>query len=229
MEHDAIYADGNNYRPVQSARLGGTVFVVGESLEATRPYLVWRRSVNEAFGAQSHIIPVFERDYLSAMRGFIRQLEVALDSLDLERVYRGSPLIDAPLLPEDCVPGGMDDNLTGKVIAIRQEILSPEYRFASHQLHLAAGGFGCYPDSRGRAVYCTDLYSGENERFAREDVLGVIAEDALPEWAKENLAALRDPANRESTLAKLREGKKTAAEQPRKEKDKGHRTREPEL
>ena len=149
------------------------------------------------------------------MREFTRRINIALDGLELSRVYRGSPLVDYPLTAEDCVPNGTDADLRGKVVAVRGEILSPEYRACSHQLMLATGGFGCSPDARGQSVFAKNLYSSEENRWSRSDILGVVAGDSLPDWAKEKLAKLREPSQRESVLGKIRAGKSQLDEENR--------------
>lgn len=163
---------------------------------------------------------VFENsDYLKVMREFTRRINVALDGLGLERVYRGSPIFeDYPLTTEDCVKGGMDADLRDKVVAVKAEVLSPEYRTCSHQLMLATGGFGCAPNARGQSVFAKNLYSGEENRWNRSDILGVIAEDSLPAWAREKLIRLRNPVDRESVIKKIRDTKtaKPASEQENK-------------
>jgi hypothetical protein len=215
----------DGYEEVHAVRLGGAAEIVAQSLEHER-FRLYKSSRDNAFGVDEYTIVLESGDYLKIMREFIRRLGVRLDSLELDRVYRGSPLDDAPVLPKDCVPGGMDADLTGRVIAIKREILSPEFRCGTHQLHIAAGGFGCSPNSRGRAVYCTNLYSGEKTRFEREDVLGVISEAALPAWAREKLPKLREPPEKESVLAKLREAQ-SQPKPPRKPKKRDKS--EPEL
>jgi hypothetical protein len=112
----------------------------------------------------------------------------------------------------------MDTDLTDKVVIIKPESLSPEYRSLSFQLSLATSGFGCKPDARGRAVYCTELYSGEQSRWDRSDILGVASDDVIPKWAKEKLAVLECKApQKESVMKQIREAK-TAPKQPRKSK-----------
>jgi hypothetical protein len=217
MAKDRRIIDG--YTELYAVRLDGIEEIVAENLAAKDQYRIYTFTQKNPLIAE-YYIAFAGTDYLEVMREFIRRLGTRLDALDLDRVYRGSQLTDAPLLPADCAPGGMDADLAGKVVAIKQDSLAPEFRAASHQLHLAAGGFGCSPDARGRAVYCTDLYSGKQVRWDRSDILGVIAEDTLPEWAREKLVSLRDPACRESALAKLREGKKAAADQPRRKKER---------
>lgn len=86
---------------------------------------------------------------------------------------------------------------TGKVMLLRPDALSEEYRESKYQLFLAEGGFGCNPESSGRAVIGHFLFDKEDTRMNREDFFGVFDEKYLPEWAKENLAELRGDNNSE--------------------------------
>lgn len=197
----------DGYRIIQSVEIYGMEIAVAENPDAEQPYLMARRSVNEAFGAEKHLIPVYSSDYLQVMQAFVQCQSQYLDNLELARVYRGSATADAPLEARDCLPDGMDMDLEGKVVALKASILRPEYRACSHQLMLATGGFGCSPSARGRTVFATNLYSGEHERWNRGDILGVVAEDTLPGWAHEKLARLREPRQKESVIARIREAK----------------------
>ena len=49
---------------------------------------------------------------------------------------------------------------------------------------LCTGGFGAQPNARGRSCFCTSLYDGHDTKFYRQDIIGIIAADDLPEWAK---------------------------------------------
>lgn len=226
MAQDRFAADG--YKILQSVEIGGMEIVIAENREAEKPYLAWRRSVNEPFGAESHLLPMYSGDYVDILRAFIQSQSACVDNLSLERTYRGSPVVDAPLGAGDCVPGGMDVDLKGRVVALRPDILLPEYRAASHQLFLAQGGFGCSPEARGRSIFGTNLYSGEQERWNRGDILGVVAETTLPGWAYEKLERLREPREKESVLAKLREAKNNPAT-PKAEEARQKKPREPEI
>lgn len=197
---------------------------MGENQDAREPYMMWRRSLNEPFGAEDHLIPVFGSDYLKILRDFIRCQSLYADNLELDRIHRRP---DDALTAKDCVKGGMDEDLKGKVVAIRADALSPEYRARSHQLMLATGGFGCAPDARGRAVFGLNIYSGTPERWDRSDLLGVVDENTLPAWAREKLAALRNPAEKESVLGKIREDRQMEA--LRKPKQNHHDKGGPEL
>lgn len=98
---------------------------------------------------------------------------------------------NAPITADGCEVIGCQHNLQGKIVVIKQEVLRPEYRRATSQLQLCTGGFGASPNSRGTACYCTELYSGKTSRFERGDILGTIAPEKLPEWAKHYLEIVR--------------------------------------
>ena len=98
---------------------------------------------------------------------------------------------NAPITAEDCEVIGYQHDLHGKIVVIKQEVLRPEYRRATSQLQLCTGGFGASPNSRGTACYCTELYSGKTSCFQRSDILGTIAPENLPKWAKYYLEIVR--------------------------------------
>lgn len=194
----------DGYAVLHAIRIGGAEQIVAEK---DHHYRLYRGERVSGLGLEEYTVVFEDRDYLKAMREFARRIDSALDGLDLSRVYRGSPLMDFRLEAEDCVSGGMDADLRGKVVAIKAAVLSPEYRSGSYQLMLAEGGFGCSPNARGQSVFCKELYSGESVRWDRADILGVVAEDVLPAWAKEKLVRRREPAPRESVVEKIRAAK----------------------
>ncbi len=212
----------DGYAVLHTIRIDGAEQIVAEK---DNHYRLYRGERVSGLGLEEYTVVFEDRDYLKAMREFTRRINSALDGLDLSRVYRGSPLVDFRLEAEDCVSGGMADDLRGKVVAIKAEVLSPEYRAGSYQLMLAEGGFGCAPNARGQSVFCKELYSGESVRWARADILGVVDESLLPAWAKEKLAKLREPAQRESVVDKIRAAKPVREQEPQPPK---HHKSEPE-
>ena len=94
---------------------------------------------------------------------------------------------NSAITAENCEQVSYQEDIRGKVVVIRPEVLRREYRHATCQLQLCTSGSGAYPNSRGTACYCTELYSGQRARFERSDILGVIAPEDLPKWAKHYL------------------------------------------
>lgn len=81
----------------------------------------------------------------------------------------------------------MFNTLVNKVVVLDDKILNPEFQRPTHQLYLAVGGFGCRPEGNGNAVFAINLYSKQEVRLEKPDLLGVIQKQDLPNWAKESL------------------------------------------
>lgn len=113
---------------------------------------------------------------------------------------------NTPITAEGCEVIGHQHDLRGKIVVIKPEVLRPEYRRATCQLHLCNGGFGASPNSRGSACSCTELYSGKTSRFERSDILGVIAPENLPKWAKHYLECIQQERQAEKK-SRDREGR----------------------
>lgn len=111
-----------------------------------------------------------------------------------------------PITADGCEVIGYQHDLRGKIVVIKPEVLRPEYRRATSQLYLCDGGFGASPNSRGTACFCTQLYSGKSSYFERSDILGVIAPENLPKWAKHYLECIRQERQAEKR-ARDREGR----------------------
>ena len=111
-----------------------------------------------------------------------------------------------PITADGCEVIGYQHDLRGKIVVIKPEVLRPEYRRATSQLQLCTGGFGASPNSRGTACFCTQLYSGKSSYFERSDILGVIAPENLPKWAKHYLECIRQERQAEKR-ARDREGR----------------------
>ena len=79
---------------------------------------------------------------------------------------------------------------TGKIVVINPYIFKDEYKTPEDQLFLAESGFGCSPDSRGRKVFGQFLNDGEKTHYQRSDIIGILKDEYLPEWAREKLDEL---------------------------------------
>lgn len=87
---------------------------------------------------------------------------------------------------------GTDEDYDGKVLALDPAVLKDKYKSPDYQLFLADGGFGCSPTARGRAVYGQFLKDGKETQYCRQDFLGVLKDEHLPEWARERLAEIQE-------------------------------------
>lgn len=89
---------------------------------------------------------------------------------------------------------GKYENFEGKVLVLKPTVLKDEYKTPDFQLFLAESGFGCSPTAHGRAVYGQFLKDGEETVYNRQDFIGVLKDEHLPDWAREKLAELQAPS-----------------------------------
>ena len=74
---------------------------------------------------------------------------------------------------------------------MKLETFKEEYHDGIYQLWLAQHGNGCCPTARGRMVKATCLYDGESAEWRRENFLGTIKTEALPDWARLKLSQMK--------------------------------------
>lgn len=69
MAKELLIAD--RYKIIQSVEIAGMEIIVAENSDAKQPYLAWRRSRGESFGAETQLFPEYKSNYLDALREFI--------------------------------------------------------------------------------------------------------------------------------------------------------------
>ncbi|MEG6521370.1 hypothetical protein [Desulfotomaculum sp. 1211_IL3151] len=149
------------------------------------PYMVCYCSWDNPLGIEQFFKAVGSNDYLEMMTEFTKRVQAQLEAVKAERDKITVPL--PPFTAEHCIPNDYGESIENKVVVIRANSLRPEYQTADKQLVLATGGFGSYANSRGRAVYTINLYSGKESRWNRESILGIIKPEHMPDWAKKRL------------------------------------------
>ena len=103
------------------------------------------------------------------------------------RAYQALGMLDC----SHCLPDTDKQDFEGKVIVLSPKILREGCLTQQDQLWLCTGGFGSHAGSRGQAVFATCLADGEKTRWNRSDIVGVLADSHLPDWAKEKLIELQ--------------------------------------
>ena len=181
-----------DYEIIHALHIGPSEIVIGEYPAAPEgeKYLCAACVSNDLFTRYDDCM--VSDDYAEIVQIFgqrvAQQAEQTRQELFKPR-FQGIP--NDPITIKDCTPLSGEDDLEGKVVVIKQEVLRREYRMATHQLKLCRGGSGARPNSRGTACFCTDLYSGKEARFERWDVLGTMEPEQLPNWAKHQLEIVR--------------------------------------
>ena len=189
--------DVEGYKELQSQQIGGRLITLSTNPAVDKRYKICEFHRNNPFNLKEFLYTDVTDDYLEALEKYTERLSYHIGCVKSERESRKNMNGVEPvaLSAEHCMPDGMNENLEGKLIIIKPEALSPEYRTADHMLKICNGGFGASPNSRGNAVFCKDLYSGKESRFERYDVLGVADIEKLPQWAKVKLADIEKGVN----------------------------------
>lgn len=181
-----------DYEIIQSVYIGDREIVVGENQADSDglPYLVAYYESNAILGR--YYDAVGSDDFLEIMEIYGQRItEQAQKTREELSKPKLQGIDNRPITAEGCTPISYDDDLNGKVIVIKPEVLRPEYRRATSQVKLCTGGFGAYPHSRGSAVFCTEVYTGRQSRFERRDVLGVLEPENQPQWVQHYLLVLQ--------------------------------------
>ena len=194
-----------DYEVIHAFHIGDKEIVIGENIEADddERYMCAFCEKNEIMERYSDVIA--SDDFCEVAKLYADRLsEQAEKTRQATFTPKFQGIDTTPLTETDCTPITADDYIKGKLIVIKQDSLRQEYRMATHQLNICTGGFGSHARSRGSACFCVDLYSGQHSRFEREDVLGIISEEQLPQWAKLGLDRYRDELKTKYNVGKER-------------------------
>lgn len=181
-----------DYEIIQAVQIGAYEIVVGENMadENNLPYMVAYYESNAIMGR--YFDAVGSDDFPEILEIYGQRIVEQAQKIRAELSKPKIQGIDnSPITATGCTPISHDDDLNGKVIVIKPEVLRPEYRRATSQIKLCTGGFGAYPHSRGSAVFCTEIYTGRQSRFERRDVLGVLEPENQPKWVQHYLLVLQ--------------------------------------
>lgn len=173
-----------DYEIIHAFHIGDREIVLGESLNCNpgERYMCAYCQQDEITASYSDVM--ISDDYCEIAKLYGERLSEQAKKTRMEQFKPKFQGIDTtPLTYKDCTPISADSNLNGEIVVIRPGVLRREYQNATNQLKLCTGGFGAYPHSRGSACFCVDLYSGEQSRFERQDILGTMDRSKLPEWA----------------------------------------------
>lgn len=176
------------YEVFQAISAGPLEIVMGENpgAEPGERYMCAFCQRNDLFDSYGKMM--VSDDYVEILQLFGQRIAEEAEKLhDAVTLSPELEIDDAPVTGEGLNIITSDDDLNGKVILIKPEVFKREYQHATHQYQLCVGGFGASPNSRGSAVYCKNLFSGETNRYERRDVLAIVEREQMPDWAKAGL------------------------------------------
>ena len=180
-----------NYEIKNSFRIGQSEVVFGVDEHSENPFFF-------CFCEKENLIVMVRERYTECMVGndYIGMLELFADRVKqlTEKVRAEWAKITVPrepITPDMCYPNDYDKSIVDEVVAIRKTVFRPEYQSADRQLVYVTGGNGAKGNPHGRAGFCKNLYTGEELRYERYEVEGVVKPECMPEWAKERLAEIQ--------------------------------------
>lgn len=177
-----------DYEIIHAMHIGDQEIVVGENsaTAAGQMYMCAFCEQNEIFARYDEIL--CSDDYAEIIGIYGQRVAEQAEKTSIElKGPKIQGISNAPITAAGCTPITSDDDLNGKVVVIRPDVLRREYRRATNQVALCDGGFGASPRSRGSACYCVNLYTGKTTRFERRDILGILKADQIPKWAQQGL------------------------------------------
>jgi len=179
----------DHYEIIHAIHIGDREVVFGENQnsEPDARYLCAYCATNELF--QRYEDCMVGDDYIEIMKLFTKRLDEQMDKVMADREKTTAPL--ETITAEQCFPNDLGESINGKVVAIRADALRREYQTSDRQIVLVTGGFGANANSRGSAVFCTNLYHGKHTRFERRDIQGEVKPEHRPAWVAERLAAVQ--------------------------------------
>jgi len=188
-EKEKRVVSNTGYEVFQSMKIGGKEIMLAKNTKAAdgQIYLVCNYKEHGIIAQYSQAVT--SDDYLEAVQEFTSRINGEVETIRAEQNALNLPT--ELFTAECCYPHSYSESIVDKVIAIKSEIFSPEYRRGDIQLVYVTGGSGANANTSGRAVYCTHLNNGEQTRFERHDVLGVVRPECVPDWAKESLARIQ--------------------------------------
>ena len=200
MDIDQEKRMAGNYEIIHALHIGDREIVLGENPSAPEDerYVCAFCQQHEIFANYTEVM--VSDDYPELVKLFGERVA---EQAEKTRIALNGPKIqgipNSAITAEDCEQVSYQEDIRGKVVVIRPEVLRREYRRATRQLKLCLGGFGASPHSRGSACYCVDLYTGKESRYERMDVLGTIQPEDLPGWAKHGLTSIQQEQAQKKT------------------------------
>lgn len=172
----------NGYTITNSMQIGEREFVLGENMNEAcgNYYLVADFESNEIF--ERYFNAFVSDDYVEMASEYVKRITEEIEKLKENRENLSMKIITK----ENCIPIN-NESFIGKVIVLRAESLSPEYRNEQYQILLCTGGNGARPEGLGTSIFCKELFTGEEVKYRRANVMGILREESYPGWLKDKI------------------------------------------
>jgi hypothetical protein len=195
----------DDYEVKQALKIGGKEIILAENKKSEERYMVCNSDRKNILGLESYSGGVVSENYLEILNEYVARISKQIEQIKAEREKIGETI--HVLTKKDCIPKSLGKNFNGKVIIIKAEKLSPEYRDEPSQLEIALFGNGCNPNAIGQSVFCENLLTGEKSCYRRHDVEGIADVSKLSQWAKEKIAEFEKSKEKPSISERIEKNK----------------------
>lgn len=140
----------------------------------------WAKSVIPSHISQKETIEYCSDCHPAVLNGFTEQVREKYARLGL-------------LGSKQCVHSDEPQDYTNKLMIIKPELLTEEYRKPEYQYFYAADGCGCDPEKPGGLVFGNHLIDGDRASLRRGEFIGIADREQLPKWAVKRLEYMSAP------------------------------------
>lgn len=183
-----------DYTIKQSIIVGSKEIVMGEDFTNKDGMYFMVADYTEIFGVRGLYENILiSNDYVEIAEIFIDRISKELNAVKEER----KGILPDIITPDKCRPIDYTEDIKGKIVVINHNKLQTEYANELFQIVYVNGGFGSCGNSRGDAIFCTNLFTGEKQDSQRHSIIGELKQEHYPEWLKAKLEyreALKNPA-----------------------------------
>ncbi len=188
MENEREMID--NYAVEHSVRVGSHRYLFGISTDENEPHRYMKcKERRETFLAH-YDNAIAGNDYVAVMKLYLKDISDALAEYEKELDSLG--LEDASCFkPKDLIPIQAEDDLRGKVVAMKESELAEGCRDISNQLYQIESGYGATTAKFNKSCTAWDLRTGKKYRIYRYELAGVVPDDKIPEFAKKTIEQIK--------------------------------------
>ena len=190
-----------NYEIISAFPIGDKEVVFGRDIFCDKPYFCGLYSKENiiCYTRERYEDCFVSDDYVAMMEMFADRIKEQCEKV--REMWAEVTVPREPITYDMCYKNDYKESIVGKIVAIKESVLRPEFQSADRQLFYVTGGSGAVANSRGSACFAVNLYSGKEVRWERHEIQGEVKPECLPEWAKERAAVVaKEQAEKEKRM-----------------------------
>ena len=196
-----------NYEIISAFRIGDKEVVFGRDERSDKPYFcaLYEKEAILCYTRERYEDCYTGSDYISMMELYAERIQTQCQKVRAE--WEKVTVPREQITAEMCFPNDYRESIKDKVVAIKPNMLRPEYQTADHQLVYINGGNGAAANARGSACFGFNLYTGQQVRWERYEVMGVVKPECMPDWAMERYTNIQRELDEQKRKSKAKEAR----------------------